>query len=190
MSETSKKLEPFGGGRRVLVYDEEAVIRDVFTKIMSRAGFEAEGFSEAASGFAALEAGPAPLLLVNVSITNPNWPSLVRFVRERMLETRVIFVDARWTPCRARRAVALGAHRYLAIPLQGARMLEIIQRLPLAPDPLCLPADDDPALMNLGDATRTAFLEAFRYWHPDAKVGAAPVADGELWPRLGHGGSS
>ncbi len=78
----------------------------------------------------------------------------------------------------------------MAIPFMPHRLIEVFHRLPLAPDPLGVPANDDPALMSLEDAPRVDFLEAFRYWHRTAKPAAASAADRELWPRLGHGGSS
>lgn len=108
--------EPSVGGR-VLLVDDDPLIRDVYAKVLRRVGCVVE---TAASGVAALEilgASSFDLVVTDVTMTGMSGTQFLRAIRERNLDVPVILMTGAPGLETTREAVDYGAFRYLTKPV-------------------------------------------------------------------------
>lgn len=115
---------------RILVVDDDAAMRDLLAARLGVAGYEVFKARDGAEGLQAFEYNP------DVVILDINMPVLDGFgvleqlrATGRLKKTRVMVLTARNQPADVRRAIALGAHDFLAKPFDGPTLLARIARL-------------------------------------------------------------
>ena len=100
---------------RVLVVDDEAIIRKSFCRALSDAGFEAHAAANGREALARLEEGPYHLVVTDLRMPEMDGRAVLRAVKERWPETEVVILTAYgtvWAPgwgCPGE--AAQGAHR-------------------------------------------------------------------------------
>ena len=83
-----------GRGRRVVVVEDEAALRDVAERLLGRAGYVVESFPDGASLVAALPRLAEPdVLLTDVVLPGISGPEAAERLRERFPATRVVFMS-------------------------------------------------------------------------------------------------
>lgn len=118
-------------GRRVLVVDDELTMRELLSTRLAIAGYDAH---EAKDGYEAL--ARLPDLRPSVLILDINMPRMDGFEvlenlrgRDYASGIRIMVLTARNHTADVRRAVALGAHDYLAKPFKDLQFLARMARL-------------------------------------------------------------
>lgn len=106
--------EPRG---RVLVIDDEPLVRELLVRVLIRAGFSVESASDGASAIAALDQCAFDAILSDISMPNLDGVSFLREVRRRDLDVPVILITGDPTTDTAVRALRHGALNYLSKPV-------------------------------------------------------------------------
>jgi PAS domain S-box-containing protein len=119
-----------GRGRRVVVVEDEAALRDVAERLLVRAGYAVEAFPDGAALLDALPALAEPdVLLTDVVMPGISGPEAAELLRERFPATRVVFMSG-YT------AGLMGGRRaegeVLSKPFSSATLVAAIERA-LAP---------------------------------------------------------
>jgi DNA-binding response OmpR family regulator len=132
--------EGYGGGvagrvPRVLVVDDEAVIRQLLV-----INFELEGFEvhQAADGLAALvkarEVDPDVITLDVMMPGLDGWATAQRLQAESgTRRARIVFISARTRPADVERGMSYGAAAYLTKPFDPEEVVSTVRRLAAEP---------------------------------------------------------
>lgn len=112
---------------RVLVIDDEAGVRRIFSRLLSRAEMDV---TEACDGFEALailEKQRFDVILSDITMPGLSGVALLEAVRQRDLATQVIYATGNPSLETAMRAVELGAMRYLTKPIDHRVLVETVR---------------------------------------------------------------
>ena len=109
--------EPRG---RVLVIDDEPLVRELLARVLRRAGFLVEAAADGTSAIAALDGGFFDAILSDISMPNLDGVSFLREVRRRDLDVPVVLITGDPTTDTAVRALRHGALNYLSKPVDPA----------------------------------------------------------------------
>jgi DNA-binding NtrC family response regulator len=112
---------------RVLVIDDEAGVRRIFSRLLSRAEMDV---TEACDGFEALailEKQRFDVILSDITMPRSVGVALLEAVRQRDLATQVIYATGNPSLETAMRAVELGAMRYLTKPIDHRVLVETVR---------------------------------------------------------------
>lgn len=118
---------------RIAVVDDEAHIRRAFERLFRGAGLEVETFASGAAYLASLEESPP-----DCAVLDANLPGLSGFeVQDRMraggLRIPVVMISGHDGPGAEGHALANGAYAYFRKPVDGAVLIEAIERAIAAP---------------------------------------------------------
>ena len=116
------------GGERVLVVDDDALLREVLTDILRDAGLEVETASTGREAIAKLDGGGADVVLSDVAMPEMDGIELLRLVRERDPDLPVVLMTGGPSLATAVKAVEYGAFRYLTKPMEGSDVVAAVQR--------------------------------------------------------------
>ena len=135
--------------RRALVVDDDDGIRWVLGKALARCGVDAKLASLASEARQAFQAETFPLVFLDVRLPDGDGLELLRELRERAPETRVLVITAQDAMSTALEAMKLGAYDFLAKPFDIAQVTAIAEgvfsRLFAAADARPARADDPAA---------------------------------------------
>ena len=112
---------------RVLVIDDEAGVRRIFSRLLSRAEMDV---TEACDGFEALailEKQRFDVILSDITMPGLSGVALLEAVRQRDLATQVIYATGNPSLETAVRAVELGAMRYLTKPIDHRTLIDTVR---------------------------------------------------------------
>ena len=115
-------------GERVLVVDDDALLREVLSDILRDAGLEVETASTGAEAIAQLGSGRADVVLSDVAMPQMDGIELLRRVRERDPDLPVVLMTGGPSLATAVKAVEYGAFRYLTKPMESSELVAIVQR--------------------------------------------------------------
>jgi len=119
-----------GGGRgRVLVIDDEAVIRETLSALLEIEGYEVDLAASGADGERRLEQRAYDLVLLDLMMPEKSGMEVLRDIRERDRHTPIFMITAYGTVEAAVQAVKLGANDYLAKPWDNEKLLIEIDRV-------------------------------------------------------------
>src|SRR5215469_8784033 len=119
-----------GGGRgRVLVIDDEAVIRETLSALLEMEGYEVDLAASGADGERRLEQRAYDLVLLDLMMPHKSGMEVLRDIRERDRHTPIFMITAYGTVEAAVQAVKLGANDYLAKPWDNEKLLIEIDRV-------------------------------------------------------------
>ncbi|MBL8634189.1 MAG: EAL domain-containing protein [Myxococcales bacterium] len=116
-----------GAPIRVLVIDDEAGVRRIFTKVLSRAEMDVTEASDGMEALGILEKQSFDVILSDITMPSLSGVSLLAAVRERDLTVQVIFATGNPSLETAMRAVELGAMRYLTKPIDHRLLVETVR---------------------------------------------------------------
>jgi two-component system phosphate regulon response regulator OmpR len=137
---------PDGGGRHLLVVDDDNRIRNLLKEFLTRSGFRVSGAADAASARKLIESLEFDLLILDVMMPGEDGFSLARWVRSRQ-STPVLMLTARDASADRIEGLTIGADDYLAKPFEPRELVlrieAILRRVQAAAPP--------SARLSLGD---------------------------------------
>jgi CheY-like chemotaxis protein len=104
-------------GRRALVVEDEPVVRKLIVKLLEREGFECAPCETGDQAITAIEAGRFDLVVADKNLPGASGIEVLRRVRRRDLETRVVITTGYPSESSVVEAMALGVDDYFLKPL-------------------------------------------------------------------------
>jgi excisionase family DNA binding protein len=117
-----------GVGRRVLVVDDEESIRELLTKTLELAEYEAQAVSDGKAGLELLRREPWDLLIADLRMPEMDGLSLIREARRLHPQLPVIIVTGYSSESSAIQAVNLGVVGYLVKPFRIPQILSAVAK--------------------------------------------------------------
>ena len=108
---------------KVLVVDDDEVVRDVLVGMLGEAGYEVRGVGSAREARYALENEEISLLLSDVSMPGETGLDLIRFALCEHPETATLLISGLEDPGIAQVAMDFGAYGYLSKPVRRSAVL-------------------------------------------------------------------
>lgn len=115
-----------GHGMRVLIVDDEPMVREVLERYLTRGGFVAETASDGAAALAAFDATRPDLVLLDLMLPRVDGFSVFRSIRARAA-TPVIMLTARGAETDRIAGLELGADDYVAKPFSPREVVARVQ---------------------------------------------------------------
>lgn len=113
---------------RVLVIDDESLIRWSMTETLAEAGWEVSEAGNAEEALQHLSADPAPdVILLDFRLPDSNDLSLLERIRGMVPKSAVVLMTAYGTPAMQAGALELGAHRVVSKPVEMRDLLPLVQ---------------------------------------------------------------
>lgn len=109
--------------QKILVVDDEAMIRDLLKRILEGGGYCCLSAANADRARRVLEREPVALLLCDIHMPQESGLELVREVKERYSDLGILMVTGVDDPATARIALSLGLYGYLMKPFQPSQIL-------------------------------------------------------------------
>jgi DNA-binding response OmpR family regulator len=113
-------------GMRVLIVDDEPMVRDVLTRYLTRSGFIAESAGDGEAAIAAFDASRPDLVLLDLMLPRVDGFSVFRSIRARAA-TPVIMLTARGEETERIAGLELGADDYVAKPFSPREVVARVQ---------------------------------------------------------------
>ena len=115
-----------GAPARVLVIDDEPIIRDVLQEILSREGYAIESVSDAEAGLKALESGQHDLIILDLMLPGIGGFETLKEIKRRDPDSVVVMITAYGSVETAVQAMRMGAHDYLTKPFKNDDVLRTL----------------------------------------------------------------
>ena len=113
---------------RVLIVDDESLIRWSMAETLSHEGWEVAEARTAKEALLYLSAAPAPdVIFLDYRLPDSNDLNLLAAIRDTVPKTPVIMMTAYGTPAMQEGALRLGAHRVLDKPVEMSDLLPLAQ---------------------------------------------------------------
>ena len=113
---------------RILVVDDEEVIRDVLQTLLEKDGCEASTASDGAEALALFEADPPDVVLLDLMLPDRSGLEVLREVRRRDPDAVVVIVTAYSSVEGAIQAMREGAFHYIPKPFQNQEVLLTVRK--------------------------------------------------------------
>lgn len=122
-----EKISP---SARVLIIDDEALIRWSLNERLSSAGYQVQEAADGASALAYFREGAAPidLVLLDLKLPDADGVNLIKQIKRLAPTCRVIMMTAFGTPDKLRDARDSGADEIVPKPFNLDKMLELVER--------------------------------------------------------------
>ncbi|MCC7127039.1 MAG: response regulator [Acidobacteria bacterium] len=121
-----------GTRRRVLIVDDEALIRWSLAEVLGDRGFDVQQAATGATALAAATAAPFDIVLLDFRLPDSNDLSLLARLRQQLPDTPVILMTAFSTPDVVQGALDLGAVRVVSKPFELADVASLVELSALA----------------------------------------------------------
>ena len=120
---------------RVLVVDDEPLIRWSLSQALEERGFDVRVASDGRTALSALsgDAGPPDVVLLDFLLPDSNGLSLFERIRDLMPAGRVILMTAYGSPEVIDKALQLGAYRVVSKPFEVTDIASMIRHASVAP---------------------------------------------------------
>ena len=112
----------------VLVVDDDAAVRTVLTRALTRAGYHVSTASNAAAMWEMVAAGEGDVLITDVVLPDENAFELIPRIKARRPDLPIIVMSAQNTIMTAITAAEKGAFEYLPKPFDLNEMLGVVRR--------------------------------------------------------------
>jgi EAL domain-containing protein (putative c-di-GMP-specific phosphodiesterase class I) len=113
---------------RVLVADDDVLLRKTIGRVLRRAGFDAIEVDGGRAAIAALEAKPFDVIISDVHMPDGGGLDLLRAIRRIDLDVPMLLMSGEPDVEIAAKAVEYGAFRYLLKPLDNEVLAKVVQR--------------------------------------------------------------
>jgi len=113
---------------RVLVVDDEEIIRDVLETLLEREGYDVTAVESASEALSAFEADPYDLVLLDLMLPDRPGLEVLREVRRRDPDAVVVIVTAYSSIEGAIEAMREGAFHYIPKPFQNQEVLLTVEK--------------------------------------------------------------
>jgi two-component system nitrogen regulation response regulator GlnG len=115
-------------GETVLIAEDDAAIRTVVSRALSRQGFNVQATSVAATLWRWIAAGEGDVVITDVGLPDENSLDLLPRIKQVRPDLPIIVMSARNTLLTAVRATERGAYEYLPKPFDLSNLLATVQR--------------------------------------------------------------
>lgn len=112
----------------VFVVDDDAAMRDALSQFLGTAGLQVEAYADGPAFLTAFEADRRGCLLLDMAMPGMNGFEVQATLNARGLSIPIIFLTGHGDIPMAVQAVQAGAVDFLEKPIQGAALLERVQR--------------------------------------------------------------
>lgn len=114
--------------KRILVVEDETLLREIILDILGEEGFEVTGAEDGAVGVQLAKQQVPDLVLCNVTLPELDGYGVLRALRQDSKTAQIpfIFLSAKDTEADRRQGIALGASVFLSKPLATAELLSVI----------------------------------------------------------------
>ncbi len=112
----------------ILVVDDEAVMRDLVAKILTRAGFAVSTAVDGPSALAHLEQSAVDLVISDVKMPGMTGFDLLTAIKRERPEILVIMMTAYGDLYTVKDAMLLGADEYITKPFKSHELALIVER--------------------------------------------------------------
>ena len=124
-----RTIEPRQGARRrVLVVDDEQIVRDLLMVTLSSADYDVEAAGDGADAIGRLQVQPYDLLITDVRMPGVDGLSVVREARQRSKTMAIVIITGASSEAIAIEAINLGVNGYLTKPFGVDRVLAVTAR--------------------------------------------------------------
>src|SRR3989449_3832585 len=117
---------PTGVNARVLVIDDEPIIRDVPHDILSREGYVIDSVPDAESGLKAVDSGERDLIILDLMLPGIGGFEALKEIKRRDPDSVVVMITAYGSVETAVQAMRMGAHDYLTKPFKNEDVLRTL----------------------------------------------------------------
>ena len=114
---------------RVLVVDDDKIIRVPLRDDLKDAGYEATDVESAEEAWAAVEQGPYDVVVTDIRMPGMDGIAFLEKMKEAHPETAVIMMTGYGTVENAVQAMKLGAYEYITKPFDNEELLLILDRV-------------------------------------------------------------
>ena len=116
-------------GLRILVVDDESLMRFALTQDLERAGHRVEAVSTGWEALEAVRSVPLDLMILDLRLPNVSGLDILRACRRQVPGLRVVMISAYATAEDRRAVLAEGADRFLEKPFPLAELREVVASL-------------------------------------------------------------
>ncbi len=124
----SLRKGPPGRRARVLVVDDEQIVRDVMLVTLVSAGYQVESASDGPRAIELLETAPFDLLITDVCMPGIDGLTVVRAARRQSSTMAIVIITGASSEAIAIEAINLGVNGYLTKPFGVERVLTVVGR--------------------------------------------------------------
>jgi DNA-binding NtrC family response regulator len=110
---------------KILVVDDEDVVRRSYRRLLSEARCSAETAADGGEALDAMQREAFDVVLLDLRMPGADGMSVLRSIRERWPAAEVVVITGNPTLETAKEAVRLGAYDYLAKPVEPDRILNV-----------------------------------------------------------------
>jgi DNA-binding response OmpR family regulator len=128
-------------GQRVLVVDDDGVLRHAVTALLDQAGYEADQASDGAEALVKLQQQPVDLLLLDIGLPGINGLDVLAQTRTHASPPRVVMMTADDTPETLLRSFREQAHAFVRKPFAPRRIVEVVRDVLAASPTATLPIE-------------------------------------------------
>ena len=119
---------PKGGGERILVADDEEIIREMLFSYLTEEGYEVETARDAPDAVAKAIANSYDVVITDIRMPGGNGMDILKAAKAKSPDTEVIVMTAFSTEDLAIEAVRLGAYDYLKKPVDDLGLFALLIR--------------------------------------------------------------
>lgn len=112
---------------RVLVIEDEPVLRKTFARFLEEAGYAVDAVEDAPAARQSIQAQSPDVVVSDILLGRETGVDVLRWMQERGEQAAVIMVTGEPNVDTAAEAVRLGAFDYLAKPVDRERLLRVVQ---------------------------------------------------------------
>jgi DNA-binding response OmpR family regulator len=116
-------------GYKILYADDDPSIRGAVRSEIVEAGYELDEAGDGAEAIQKLEKGDYDLLLLDINMPGTSGLDVLRFIKDRKLQCRIIMLTGRLGFSVATESLKLGADEYITKPFSVEFLLLTIKRV-------------------------------------------------------------
>jgi len=120
---------------RVLIVDDEGLVREMFVKIVAAADWEAVTAADGAEAINRIQTDKIDLLVTDLKMPGMDGLSMIREARRKASQLPIIIITGHSTEASAIEALNLGVTGYFLKPLRPQRFISIAARCLGQPEP-------------------------------------------------------
>ena len=114
---------------KILYVDDDAALREIVKDQLLSQGFAVDEAEDGVAAIAKLEAGGIDLLLLDINMPNKSGIDVLKFIKEKSLNCRVIMLTGRVGFSVATESLKLGADDYITKPFNMDYLMFAIKRV-------------------------------------------------------------
>jgi DNA-binding NtrC family response regulator len=116
-----------GDRARILVVDDEPIIREVLQDILSREGYEITAVPDAEAGLEAMDGGEFDLVVLDLMLPGRGGLETLKEIKQKDPDRVVVMITAYGSIETAVQAIRMGAHDYLTKPFKNEDVLRTLR---------------------------------------------------------------